>query len=103
MAGKFLSRDAIIVSVKSEHRANAQRKRQKLTRHPISARSCGCPDPGCGAFHLIRTEQIIPTTAEAEAALAADKAIRKASRKAGKAKVYRKKRRHDDSGTANES
>ena len=35
MAGKFLKRDAIIDTVKSEHRANAARKRQDLTKHPI--------------------------------------------------------------------
>lgn len=90
MAGKFLLRDAIIDSVKGEHRTNAIRRRQGLTRHPIAAVSCGCPDPGCGAFHIIRTERVIPTVAEADAALAADKAARKATKRAGKSNVTRK-------------
>jgi hypothetical protein len=87
MAGKFLTRAAIVDSVKSEHRANAVRKRRGLTRHPIEAVSCGCPDPGCGAFHMIRTERTIPTPVEADAALAADKSRRKA------VKRLRKKRK----------
>jgi hypothetical protein len=93
MAGKFLKRDAIIDSVKSEHRTNAIRRRQGLTRHPITAHSCGCPDPGCGAFHLIRTERTIPTADEAEATLAADKKTRKAAKRVRKTIAARKKRK----------
>jgi hypothetical protein len=93
MAGKFLKRDAIIDTVKSEHRTNALRKRQGLTRHPISAHSCGCPDPNCGAFHLIRTDRVIPTAEEADAALAADKKARKASRRVQRANAARAKRK----------
>lgn len=93
MAGKFLTRDAIIDSVKSEHRTNALRKRRGQTCHPITAHSCGCPDPSCGAFHLIRTERIIPTAAEANAALATDKAVRKASKRVARTSAARKLRR----------
>lgn len=92
MVRKFLKRDAIIDSVKSEHRANAIRKRQGLTRHPISAHSCGCPDPHCGAFHLIRTERTIPTAEEADAVLAADKAIRNVTKRFYKANAARQRR-----------
>jgi hypothetical protein len=84
MAGKFLKRDAIIDSVKSEQRTNAVRKRRGLTRHPIRGASCGCPDPGCGAFHWIDTERTIPTAEAADAALAADKAVRKATKRVRK-------------------
>lgn len=93
MAGKFLKRDAIVDTVKSEQRTNALRKRRGLTRHPISAHSCGCPDPGCGAFHLICTEQTIPTAVEADAALAADKKARKAAARVQKGNSARKKRK----------
>jgi hypothetical protein len=78
MAGKFLRRDAIIDSVKSEHRTNAIRKRKGQSRRPITAASCGCPDPSCGAFHIIRKERTIPTAEEADALLAGGKKIRKA-------------------------
>lgn len=93
MAGKFLKRDAIIDSVKSEHRTNAIRKRGGLEQHPISAHSCGCPDPACGAFHVIRTERLIPTAEEADAALAADNAARKPPKQPQRAGGTRKKRR----------
>ena len=88
MAGKFLRRGAIIDSVKSEHRTNAIRKRKGLTRHPISAHSCQCPDPNCGAFHLIRTERTIPTPEECETLLAKDNRVRK-PRKSGVRKTSR--------------
>jgi hypothetical protein len=100
MAGKFLKRDAIIDSVKSEHRTNAIRKRRGLTRHPISAHSCGCPDPGCGAFHLIRIERTIPTAEEADAALVSAKKARKASARAQEANAARKKRKQTEPGAA---
>jgi hypothetical protein len=91
MAGKYLQRDAIIDTIKSEHRTNAIRKRSGLTRHPIRAVSCGCPDEICGAFHQIRTERLIPTSAEAVASLVADKAVRKAFKRAKQASQARKK------------
>jgi hypothetical protein len=86
MAGKFLKRDAIIDTVKSEQRSNAIRKRSGLTRHPVQVTSCGCPDPGCGAFHLIRTERTIPTPEECEALVAADNKKRKRIRSRRKRK-----------------
>lgn len=90
MAGKFLRRDAIIDTVKDEHRTSAVRKRKGLTRHPITAHSCGCPDPNCGAFQLIRTERTIPTPEECKAILAKDNRVRKPE-KPGKHRVeYRK-------------
>jgi hypothetical protein len=86
MAGKFLRRDAIIDTVKDEHRTNAIRKREGKTRHPVSVVSCGCPAPNCGAFHIIRTEQKIPTAAEADALLSAHKKSRKLTRSRKKVK-----------------
>jgi hypothetical protein len=78
MAGKFLKRGAIVDTVKGEHRTNANRKRSGLTQHPIRVTSCGCPDPNCGAFHVIETERTIPTAEEADARLVEDKKARKA-------------------------
>jgi hypothetical protein len=86
MSGKFLRREAIIDTVKSEQRTNAIRKRHGKTRHPVTVTSCGCPDPNCGAFHIIRTERAIPTAAEAVALLAAHKKTRKATISKKKAK-----------------
>ena len=93
MAGKFLRRGAIIDTIKSEQRTNAVQKRQGLTRHPVTVTSCGCPDPDCGCWHTIRTERMIPTAEEAEAALAADKKARKAAEHSRKAKTAPKKRK----------
>jgi hypothetical protein len=80
MAGKFLKRNAIVNTVKGEHCANAVRKRKGLTRHPILAASCGCPDPNCGAFHIILKGRTIPTSEEADALLAKANKVRKAAR-----------------------
>lgn len=77
MAGKFLGRDAIIDTIKSEQRTNAIRKRSGLTRHPVRVTSCGCPDPACGAFHVIETDRLIPTPEEAVARLVDDNRRRK--------------------------
>jgi hypothetical protein len=93
MAGKFLKRDAIIDTVKSEQRTNAIRKRRGLDGHPITAHSCGCPDPACGAFHLIREEKVIPTVEEADAALAARKPCRSAKKARASARKARKQNR----------
>lgn len=84
MAGKYLGRGAIIDTVKSEHRTNAIRKRKGLVRHPISAHSCGCTDPNCGAFHLIRTERTIPTCEECGKLLKANNKVRKQTKRSGK-------------------
>ena len=93
MGGKFLTRDKIIDLVKSEHRTNALRQRRGLAHHPVVGFKCGCSDPTCGGFHSIVAERTIPTAAEAESALATDKAIRKASKRVQKANTARKRRR----------
>jgi hypothetical protein len=77
MAGKFLQRDAIVDTIKSEHRTNAIQKRDALTQHPVTVTSCGCPDPACGCWHTIRTDRIIPTSEEAAELLKEDKVSRK--------------------------
>lgn len=77
MAGKFLKRNAIIDTIKSEERTNAIQKRSGLTKHPVRVTSCGCPDPNCGAFHVIETDRTIPTPDECEARLAEDNRRRK--------------------------
>lgn len=77
MAGKFLRRDAIIDTIKSEERTNAIQKRNGLTRHPVRVTSCGCPDPSCGAFHVIETDRLIPSPEECAARLAEDNKRRK--------------------------
>lgn len=79
MAGKFLERDAIIDTVKGEHRINAVRKRYGLFRHPVRTTSCGCPDPNCGAFHSIDYGSMIPTADEAISTLTRSKQRRKMS------------------------
>lgn len=78
MPGKFLRRNAIVDTVKSEHRTNAIQKREGLTRHPVTVTSCGCPDPNCGCWHTIQTERTIPTAQEADVLLRAEKKARKA-------------------------
>lgn len=99
---KFMGREAIIDLVKSEHRTNARRRREGLTRHPVVGFACGCPDPTCGGWHAIVTERTIPTAAEATALLAADKATRKASKRVRKANATRKRRKRADPGAAPE-
>ena len=81
MAGKFLRRDAIIDTVKGEHRTAACRKRLGLERHPVRTTSCGCPDPNCGAFHVIQTNRFIPTADECRALLVKHNQERRQSRK----------------------
>ena len=102
MAGKLMGRDAIIDLVKSEHRANACRRREGLTQHPIVGFACGCPDPNCGGWHAIVTERTIPTAAEADATLATNKATRKASERVQRANAARKKRKHTEPGAASD-
>jgi hypothetical protein len=80
MAGKFLKRGAIVDTIKSEHRINAIRKRRGLTGHPVRVTSCGCPDPNCGAFHVIETDRTVPTSEECAALLAEDNRVRKPAR-----------------------
>lgn len=52
MAGKFMRRDAVIDTIKSEERTNSIQKRNG-TNHPVRTTVCGCPDPRCGAWHTI--------------------------------------------------
>ena len=89
MAGQFLSRCAIVDTLASERAANAVRRRRGLSRHPITATVCGCPDPCCGAFHTIREDRSIPTAEEADATLHAEKARRRAASRAMKAHMRR--------------
>jgi hypothetical protein len=77
MAGKFLRRGAIIDTIKSEQRTNAIQKRKGLTQHPVRVTSCGCPDPNCGCWHTILTDQTIPTDEQCKEMLAHDKQVRK--------------------------
>ncbi|QEG26408.1 hypothetical protein GobsT_11470 [Gemmata obscuriglobus] len=100
MAGKLMKRDAIIDLVKSEHRTNARRRREGLTRHPVVGIVCGCTLPDCGGWHAIVTERTIPTEAEADATLATKQAARKASKRARKATVVRKWRKPAEPDTA---
>ena len=85
MAGKFLTRDAIIDLKKSEERTNAMQRRAGLTMHPIQATVCGCPDPKCGGWHEIRTERIIPTEQECKEIIEADNRARKSNKKGRRA------------------
>jgi hypothetical protein len=81
LAGKFLNRDAIIDTIKGEQRMNAIRKRKGLTKHPVRTESCGCPDPTCGAFHVIVTERTIPSPEECSTLLANDSKARRESKR----------------------
>ena len=85
MAGKFLKRDAIIDTVISEQRMNALRKRTGMTKHPVRVTSCGCPDPSCGAFHMIIDERTIPTPEECAVLITNDNKSRKSPRKGPRA------------------
>ncbi len=77
MVGKFLTRGAIVDTIKSEERTNALQRRAGKIRYHVDVISCGCPDENCGAFHVLRTERPLPTIAEAEATLHADRRSRK--------------------------
>lgn len=77
MAGKFLRRGAIVDTIKSEERMNARQKRAGKIRYHVDVVSCGCPDENCGAFHVVRAERALPTTAEAEATLHLRQRIRR--------------------------
>jgi len=93
MAGKFLRKNAITDTIKSEQRTNAERRRLGQTGHPITATPCGCPDPNCGAFHSIRTDRIIPTAEQADADLVVNQAERKSDKKRQKAAVRKRRNR----------
>jgi dissimilatory sulfite reductase (desulfoviridin) alpha/beta subunit len=68
MAGKFLSGAAMYDTKKSEERTNAEQKRSGQQFH-VRVTSCGCPDPACGAFHVIETDRPLPSQSEAAATL----------------------------------
>lgn len=71
MAGKFLSRNAIIDTIKSEARMNSLQNRSAGPRYHVDTVSCGCPDDNCGAFHAIRSDRPLPSPGEADATLRA--------------------------------
>lgn len=77
MTGKFLRRGAIVDTIKSDERMNAQQRRAGKIRYHVDVVSCGCPDENCGAFHVLRTERPFPTIAEAEATLLVRRRTRK--------------------------
>lgn len=60
MAGKFLTRNAIVNTIKSQERVNSQQKRNGTNNHD-RAFACQCPDPDCGAFHTVDDERPLPT------------------------------------------
>jgi hypothetical protein len=68
MAGKFMQRDAVIDTQKAMEAVNARQKRAG-TLFAVRSTACGCPDPGCGAFHVIDTSRPLPTAAQADATL----------------------------------
>lgn len=81
MAGKFLRRGAIIDTIKNEERMNAFQKRNGLLQHPVRVTSCGCPDPNCGAYHVIITERTVPSVEECAAIIKNDNQARKKVRR----------------------
>lgn len=80
MVGKFLKPGAIIDTKRSEAITNAIQKRSGLNHH-VRVTSCGCPDPNCGAFHVILKDRPLPTRNEAEQTLAKDSQARKAAKR----------------------
>jgi len=69
MSGKFLKRNAIIDTIKSEEKTNSLQKRNGKVRYHVDTVPCGCPDDNCGAFHKIRTDRPLPTPREADETL----------------------------------
>ena len=78
MAGKFLERDAIIATIKTEERMNAKQNRSEITKYHVYAVPCGCSDPNCGAFHRLWPERPLPTKQQALETLAKNSQARKA-------------------------
>jgi hypothetical protein len=89
MAGKFLKRGAIIDVIKSQERTNALQKRAGLSDRAVRFTTCGCPDPGCGGWHTILEDRILPTDAECAAILKADNGARKPPKPHRRAKAPR--------------
>lgn len=71
MSGKFLKRNAIIDTIKSEEKMNSMQARDGGTRYHVDTVACGCPDDNCGAFHVKRTDRPLPSRSEADATLLA--------------------------------
>jgi hypothetical protein len=68
MAGKFMKRAAVADTLKGKEVVNSRQKREG-TNFAVRTVQCGCPDPGCGAFHIIEKERPLPTSKQAEATL----------------------------------
>ncbi|MFO0956527.1 MAG: hypothetical protein U0800_03560 [Isosphaeraceae bacterium] len=77
---KFLTPAAIAEIRAMEVRANAIRRREGLTDHPLRFVPCGCPDPNCGGWYSIDENVTIPTAHACRALLAADNLARKPPR-----------------------
>lgn len=71
MSGKFLRRNAIIDTIKSEAKMNSLQARSGGARYHVDTVPCGCPDDNCGAFHRMRTDRPLPSPSEADAILLA--------------------------------
>ncbi len=71
MSGKFLKRNAIIDTIKSEEKMNSLQARSGGTRYHVDTVPCGCPDDNCGAFHVLRNHRPLPSPSEADATLLA--------------------------------
>lgn len=66
MAGKSPRRAAIIDTTKSDHRANASRKRIGRSADPVTSQVCRCPGECRSAFHKIRADRRLPSTIAAK-------------------------------------
>jgi hypothetical protein len=69
MAGKFLKRNAIIDTIRSEEKMNSLQARSDAPDYHVDTVPCGCPSDDCGAFHVMRTSRPLPTPNEADATL----------------------------------
>jgi hypothetical protein len=85
MTGKFLKRGAIIDTKKSEERVNALQKRSGGRQYHVRVTSCGCPDPNCGAFHVLESDRPLPNAVEVAASLRRDSKYRKLAGRSGPA------------------
>jgi len=75
MSGKFMRRDAVIDTQKGMEAVNSRQKREG-TNFAVRSVQCGCPDIGCGAFHVVEASRPLPTPQQAEATLKQRKAQR---------------------------
>ena len=72
MIRKFLRRAAILDTLKGMEAIHAIQKRAG-THYAVRTVNCGCPDPNCGAFHVIEEGRPLPDDAAALATLRARK------------------------------